>query len=376
MFSIWERQSFQEEIDLIVVGGGVTGLFTALHYQRRFPTHRVCVLERGPHPSGASVKNAGFACFGSPSEILADIDAEGLDAAIFRVEERWLGLQEMRAELGDSNIGFEPTGGHELYAEGDPLYTRVADRFDELNGSLLPIFNRSAYEWRTSQKGDLGLNTGHIASTSLEGPIDTGAMMRTLLSKTTAMGVDVRFQQDVTEVTSDGEHAVIRVSTGHAMKARFAVVATNGYTRDLFPSIDVIPGRGQVLLTSVVPGLRLKGTFHINEGYYYFRDYKGRVMLGGGRHLDKVGETTTNDAITPLIQDSLERILREVILTDQAFTIEQRWSGVMGFRAHGKTPMIEHLSPRVIVAAGLSGMGIAIGTRVAQKAVALLATSR
>ena len=376
MFSIWEQQSFQEEIDLIVVGAGITGLFTALHYQRRFPTHRVRLLERGPHPAGASVKNAGFACFGSPSEILADIDAEGLDAALSRVEERWLGLQEMRAELGDENIGFESTGGHELFAEGDALYNRVADRFDELNRSLLPIFSQPAYEWRTTRKSDLGLNTGHIARTALEGPIDTGAMMRTLLNKTIAMGVDVRFQQTVTELVSEGDTALIRLSDGNAMKASFVVVATNGYTSSLFPGIDVVPGRGQVLLTSAVPGLRLKGTFHMNEGYYYFRDYRGRVMLGGGRHLDKVGETTTDDAITPLIQGSLERILREVILPDCDFTVERRWSGVMGFRTQGKTPMIEHLSPRIIIAAGLSGMGIAIGTRVAQKAVELVATSR
>ena len=111
----------------------------------RCPVHRnvahprhLCWYWRGPYPSGASVKNAGFACFGSPSELLADIEKEGLDMALARVEMRWEGLLNLRAELGDYQIGFEPTGGHEVYRTHDALYTRVLEKFDALNDSLLP----------------------------------------------------------------------------------------------------------------------------------------------------------------------------------------------------------------------------------------------
>ena len=374
MFSIWERSSFLTEPHLAVVGAGITGLCTALHYKRKFPAHRVVVLERGLYPSGASVKNAGFACFGSPSEILADIDAEGADTAIARVEERWLGLRELRAELGDGPIGFEPTGGHELFAQGDPLYNRVADRFDELNRTLSPVFGQPVYEWRDHLKGDMDLRTGHVAFTGLEGPLDSGALMRTLLDKVREAGVEVRFGMPVAAVENGSSDVLIAFGQGIApVRAAQAVIATNGYTDQLLPGIDVKPARGQVLLTSPVPGLRLKGTFHADEGYYYFRDFNGRVLLGGGRHLDKAGETTTEDAVTPLIQDALERLLREVILPGKSFTIEHRWSGVMGFRSEGKTPLVERIAPRVVVAAGLSGMGVAIGIRVARKAADLAA---
>ena len=374
MFSIWERTGFLAEPHLAVVGAGITGLCTALHYQRRFPTHRVTVLERGPHPSGASVKNAGFACFGSPSEILADIDAEGAETAMARVRERWLGLQELRAELGDDRIGFEPTGGHELFAEGDALYNRVADRFDELNRTLSPVFGRPVYEWRDQVKGDMGLRAGHIAFTGLEGPLDSGALMRALLALVREAGVEVRFGNAVTRVEGGTTQVILGMGNGTApVLAQRAVIATNGYAHELFPAIDIRPARGQVLLTRPIPGLRLKGTFHADEGYYYFRDYQGRILLGGGRHLDKAGETTTEDAVTPLIQEALERMLHEVILPGQAFTIEHRWSGVMGFRGQGKSPLVERTGPRVVVAAGLSGMGVAIGIRVARKAGELIA---
>ena len=373
MFSIWEQRSFLAEPHLAVVGAGLTGLFTALHYKRRFPAHRVLVLERGPHPSGASVKNAGFACFSSPSEILADIDGEGADTAVARVEERWLGLQELRAELGDDRIGFELSGGHELFAEGDALYNRVADRFDELNRTLSPVFGRPVYEWRDQAKGDMGLRTGHIAFTDLEGPLDTGALMRTLLDKVRSVGVEVRFGHEVKVIDLDDTGVLLDIAGHEPVRAENMVLATNGYTAALLPEVDVVPARGQVLLTSPIPGLRLKGTFHANEGYYYFRDYQGRVLLGGGRHLDKAGETTTDDAVTPMIQEALERMLREVILPGQPFSIEHRWSGVMGFRRQGKTPLVERTAPRIVVAAGLSGMGVAIGIRVAKKAADMVA---
>ena len=384
MFSIWEQRSFLAEPHLAVVGAGITGLFTALHYKRRFPAHRVVVLERGPHPSGASVKNAGFACFGSPSEILADMDAEGTDTAVARVEERWLGLQELRTELGDDRIGFERTGGHELFAEGDALYNRVADRFDELNRTLSPVFGRPVYEWRNQVKGDMGLRTGHVAFTDIEGPLDTGRMMRTLLDKVREAGVEVRFGHPVDAIDLDDSGVLLNIAGGNdPVRTEYVVLAMNGYTGDLLPEAGIIPARGQVLLTSPIPGLRLKGTFHADEGYYYFRDYEGPayagasagkcVLLGGGRHLDKPGETTTKDAVTPMIQEALERMLREVILPDQPFTITHRWSGVMGFRTHGRTPLVERAARRIVVAGGLSGMGVAIGIRVAKKAADLIA---
>ncbi len=357
---------------MVVVGAGITGTFAALHYQRRHPRHRVLLLERGPHPSGASVRNAGFACFGSPSEVLADIDDEGADTAVARVAERWQGLQDLRQELGDAHIGYTPCGGYEVFHAGDPLYNRVAHRFDELNEALRPVFGGPVYAWRDAALADLGMKAGHLAFTPLEGSVDSGVMMRSLHARAAGAGVVVRTGSPVRALHMQ-EHPVRAVmEKGGTILAHRMIVATNGYLRELLPSLDVLPARGQVLVTAPIPGLRLRGTFHATEGYHYFRELNGRVLLGGGRHLDKAGETTTADGTTPLIQQDLERLLREVILPGRSFTVELRWSGVMGFRSHGKSPLIERIAPHAVVAAGLSGMGVAIGTRVARTAVDLL----
>lgn len=372
MLSIWERTSYADRWHLVVVGGGITGAFTALHYQRRHPQHRVLVLERGLFPHGATVRNAGFACFGSPSEILADIDAEGEEAALIRVEERWRGLRALRAELGDAAIGFEPCGGYEVFHAADHLYKRVAERFDALNAALRPIFNGPAYEWQDGRAGDLGLRAEHLAFTPLEGAVDSGRLLRALHARTAGSGVVIRLGCAVAALGMDDRGPQLTMEHGEVLTTERLVLATNGYTRQLLPGTDIRPARGQVLVTHPIPGLRLHGTFHANEGYHYFRHLGDRVLLGGGRHLDVVGETTTQEGVTDLIQADLERLLREVILTGQDWSVDMRWSGVMGFRANGKQPLVERIGPGTVVAAGLSGMGVAIGHRVAAQAVDLV----
>ncbi|MBK8338518.1 MAG: FAD-binding oxidoreductase [Flavobacteriales bacterium] len=373
MYSIWEQRSFLARPDLAVVGAGLVGLFAALHAKRLHPGWKVVVLERGPHPSGASVRNAGFACFGSPSELLADIAAEGEAAALHRVEERWKGLLELRADMGDAAIGFEPSGGHEIYGVDDPLYNRVAEGFDRLNGLLAEITGPKTFRWLPDGPARFGLaRTAHMVRTDLEGPVDTGRMMRSLLAKVSEAGVEVHFGQDLQRLENAAEGVDLVLGGGHTLRARQVLVATNGYVRQLLPDLDVEPARGQVLLTEPVSGLKLKGTFHAQEGYFYFRDFDGRVLLGGGRHLDKAGERTWEDGTTPRIMEALEDLLRTTILPNQNVAIAHRWSGVMGFRAQGKEPLVARIAPSVVVAAGLSGMGVAIGVRVARRAVGLV----
>jgi gamma-glutamylputrescine oxidase len=372
MKSVWEERSFGRKADLLVVGAGITGLFTAWHYGKQHPGHRVVVLEAGLHPSGASVKNAGFACFGSPGQLLRDLDEEGEAVALTRVEERWLGLQELRETLGDAGLGLELVGGHELFRSGDPQYEQVAARLDMLNDKLHGIFGRTVFSWADERIAAQGMRAGHLVWNSLEGAVDSGLLMRTLLGMVQAQGVELRFGAKVAHWEDEGRGVRLRMMSNEVVQGHRAVIATNGYTRELVPSTDIAPGRGQVVLTSPIPGLPLRGTFHMDEGYWYFRHFGDRVLLGGGRHLDKEGESTVEEGTTPRIQEALLDLLRTVIVPGREFHIAQRWSGVMGFRANGGPPVVQHLTPNVVLAAGLGGIGVAIGIRVARRAAAMV----
>jgi glycine/D-amino acid oxidase-like deaminating enzyme len=196
-------------------------------------------------------------------------------------------------------------------------------------------------------------------------------MMAALLMKVQAAGVLVRPNSAVVGLDDGSARVRIALDNGEWIDAAQVIVATNGYTNALLPDVDVRPARGQVLLTAPVPGPKLKGTFHYDEGFVYFRDLNGCILLGGARNLDIVGETTTEEGTTPLIQGELERILKEVILPGITIPIAKRWSGTMAMGS-SKGPLVERISPRVGMAVRMGGMGVAIGIRVARKAAALV----
>jgi glycine/D-amino acid oxidase-like deaminating enzyme len=261
-----------------------------------------------------------------------------------------------------------------VFHRSDDLYKRVAEGFDGLNAALRPIFGGTVYEWQDQRIGDLGLRADHLAFTALEGAVDSGRLMRALHARVAGAGTLIRHGCAVRDWGTEADGTWLELDSGERIAAERMVIATNGYAAELLPEADVRPARGQVLLTHPIPGLALNGTFHATEGFHYFRHLGDRVLLGGGRHLDVAGETTTADGITDLIQADLERLLRDMILPGRSWSVEMRWSGVMGFRAHGKEPLVKRMAPGVVVAAGLSGMGVAIGHRVAERAAELLET--
>ena len=118
-FSFWEQDSWFSNVDFTVIGSGITGLNCAWELQKKHPKAKVLVLERGLLPNGASTKNAGFACFGSLSEILDDLNSHSEEEVVKLVEKRVKGLQLLRENLGDENIGYEAKGGYELFTKED-----------------------------------------------------------------------------------------------------------------------------------------------------------------------------------------------------------------------------------------------------------------
>src|SRR3954469_17949439 len=113
MLSYWEKQSLLN-YDIIIIGSGIVGLSAALSLKEKNASKRVLVLERAILPTGASTKNAGFACIGSLTEILDDLSYMSQEDVLRLVELRFKGLQRLRSRLGDKNIGYAENGSYEL----------------------------------------------------------------------------------------------------------------------------------------------------------------------------------------------------------------------------------------------------------------------
>jgi glycine/D-amino acid oxidase-like deaminating enzyme len=366
--SYWEHKLLSEPRDLIIIGAGIVGLMTALHYKQKHPKHSVLILERGALPDGASTKNAGFACFGSAGEILSDLKTQTPESVWETVKMRYEGLGLLRQLLGDTAIKYQALGGYEVF-ENQESYESVNEQLVTLNKQMFQTIGNSCYVANCENKYGLAKHVKLIKN-NLEGQIDTGLMMRVLLEKIQNLGVEIQYGAQVKGVVSQVHTAVVESSfcthTGSNV-----VVATNGFASTLLPTINVLPARAQVVVTKPIVNLAIKGSFHFNEGYYYFRNIDGRVLFGGGRNLDKATESTFENGYTDLVQDSLEKYLRKLILPNQSFEIERRWSGIMGLGPE-KKPIIQYCSNRVLAVVRMGGMGLAIGSKVGQKAASML----
>jgi gamma-glutamylputrescine oxidase len=374
LLSYWEKQSFLQGFDVAVVGGGLVGLTAAIFTRRLRPQARVLVLERDVLPNGASTKNAGFACFGSVSELMEQEKRGGTAALLSVVRYRWEGLRLLRDLLGDAAIGYEPLGGFELFRDEEAaLAADCRAQLDYYNQLLAPVIGEpEIFRVADQRRAGFGFAGVHsILENVAEGALDTGRLMHALLRLAWQEGVVVLHGVPVTALESGPAAVQLRTPLAD-IEAGQVLLATNAFSRQFFPDLDVTPGRGQVLVTAPVPGLQLPGTFHYDRGYYYFRSLPGgRLLLGGGRHLDFAAEATTEPGLTPLVQQRLEQLLREVILPGRDVAIEHRWSGVMGF-GQELEPFIGALAPGIFGALRCNGMGVAMGARSGQRAADLL----
>jgi glycine/D-amino acid oxidase-like deaminating enzyme len=375
MLSFWEQESYIKA-NYIVVGGGITGLSTAIEIKEKRPSARVLVLERGLFPSGASTRNAGFACFGSLTELMVDRQAMGPERALQLVEERWRGLQKLRRRLGDSRIGYHQWGGYELIRDEEK---DCLAQIEALNEWLYPLFRQPIFSERKEMLSLFGFSRQRVQTliyNPLEGQVHTGQLIQALAACARAAGVEVLTGVQVDRIEEEGSG--VRVAALDPVRnsevpfmAEKVAICTNAFARQFLPHLELQPGRGQVLLTAPVDGLPFRGTFHLEEGYYYFRNIGNRIMLGGGRNLDFKTETTTHISLNNSIQEALDSLLQEVILPGRPVAVEQRWAGIMAF-GPVKEPVIHQQGKRIAVGVRLGGMGVAIGSRLAERLAALL----
>ncbi|MGB5693123.1 MAG: FAD-binding oxidoreductase [Flavobacteriaceae bacterium] len=366
--SYWEYKTWLANVDYTVVGSGIVGLNCALALRKKHPHAKILVLEKGILPQGASTKNAGFACYGSISEILSDLKDHTEEEVFELVKMRWEGIGLLREMLGDKALEYEQHGGHEIFAKSNTeKYERCLQKHHEVNRLLQPIFGQNAFE-QQKNSFDFGNIKDHYLVNRLEGQIDTGKMMNALLQKAILEGITVLNSVSLMKFEALSEGVELQTDQ-FDFKTNKLFIATNGFA-PLILEEDIVPARAQVLITKPMQHLHIKGTFHMDEGFYYFRNIDNRLLLGGGRNMDLEGERTSEFGLTDKIQDKLEFLLREVILPGKNFEIERRWSGIMGVGSQ-KRPILKHLNDHVFCGIRLGGMGIAIGSFVGKSLAGL-----
>ncbi len=365
-YSFWEKQSFSQ-YDYIIVGGGIVGLSAALSIREKHPSASVLLLERNFLPTGASTKNAGFACFGSATEIFDDLQNMSEQEVFELVQMRCNGLQLLRARLGDKAIDLKKYGGYELISENE-LY--IIPQLTRINAIIEPLFREPVFRVNDDKIRRFKFRkVRHIVENPFEAQIDTGKMMRELMLLALSKKIEIKNGVEVTGWDDSGTMVSVELKNiDFELKSRKVIVCTNAFASTLLPDIDMYPGRGQVLITKPLEDLPFKGVFHFNKGYFYFRNFGRRVIFGGGRNKFLSQETTDTFGCTQNVLDLLKQKLQEIILPGQSFEIEQVWSGIMAF-GKDKQPVLRQVSNNVYAAVRLGGMGVAIGSILGEKLV-------
>lgn len=356
--SYWEIKSYLTNVDYTIIGSGIVGLNCALQLKEKFPKANILILERGILPQGASTKNAGFACFGSLSEIIDDLNSHSEDEVFNLVKKRLDGLYLLRKTLSDKAMDYRQFGGYELFSNSDSeLYETCLANKGTINSLLFPLFKEDVFSFKNNSF-EFETIQPQLNFNKFEGQIDTGKMMMTLTDLVLHKGIRILNSVSVGGFQEANDSVHIKTNQ-FEFKTKKLLIATNGFAKQLMNE-EVQPARAQVLITKPIENLHLKGTFHLDKGYYYFRNIDDRILFGGGRNLDFKGEETTEMAETELIQNKLEELLKTTILPNTPFEVEHRWSGIMGVGSQ-KKPIVKQMSNNVYCGVRLGGMGVAIG---------------
>ena len=361
--SYWEKQEFIEQIDVAIVGSGIVGMTTALALKRTHSDLKVVILERGYLPTGASTKNAGFTCFGSPTELMDDLKSINEAEVWETVAMRYEGLKRLFELVPPKQMNYDACGSWDLLRDNQML---EPDFIAYLNQEIKRITGQeSCYRLDTDKihsSGFTGFTSAYL--NRLEGSIHTNLLVDQLHQRCVTAGVKFLYQTEVKAVEPNDSSVQLETSHG-VISGKKVVICTNGFAKQLLP-VEVEPARAQVLVTSAIPNLKARGTFHFDHGYYYFRNVGDRILLGGGRNLDFHAENTVDMKPTEHIQEALISLLKTNILPAQTFHIEYQWAGTMGV---GKTkqPLVKKLHKNLIIGVRMGGMGVAIGSLIGEQ---------
>jgi gamma-glutamylputrescine oxidase len=373
--SFWEQQ-WLKNTDILVIGSGIVGLQSARHLKLQWPHREVWVIDRAPVSLGASTRNAGFACFGSMGEILDDIERTDEQTAFALYEKRFSGLKQLLADFGETAIGYEKTGGYEVFKpEATAECEHLVANIDRVNSALKDITGENPFQLKSTAKMGMKVLENGIY-TPLEGMVQTHLLYKKVYDAAVASGV--RVLGGLTALPPEKlDSGKWRVNTheGYTLDAQTLVVCTNGYAAQLLPELEVMPARGQVLVTSAIAGLYWRGLMHADKGYIYFRSLGTRILIGGGRNLDFDGETTPELNTTEAITQYLLKYLQEVVVPGEKFEITHQWAGTMGMHQN-RTPIVRRIDAGLYACVRMGGMGVALSAMVSRELALLVKETR
>lgn len=372
--SYWERESFLNRFDTLVVGAGIAGLSAAIELKEKLPQLEIAVLERSWLSDGASSKNAGFACFGSISEFIDDLQDIPFNEVVELAVRRYRGIEKLISVYGVDALKLEWNGGHEVFfKEDEESFNGCVERVEAFNEAFEGKLGIRPYEVLKVNTFQGMTNLCGVISNKFEGGLNTGAMLKCMRNRAFHLGIQVFNGVEITGYSEQEDEIFLQSSAGN-WKTKRVAFCTSAFHSHLFSDLKMSSKRNQVIVTKPIDGLMLNGTFHHHKGYNYFRNIDGRILMGGMRHLFPNTENTNIQGNTKELVDALNDFIQTKIHTFSAIEIDLAWSGILGV-GFDERPVVKQISNRVFVGARLGGIGVAIGSLIGEELAAIITDS-
>ena len=352
-------QCLKSEIraDVCVVGGGFTGLSTALHLAQS--GYKVAILEAQRIGFGASGRNGGQVSGGQR------MDQEGLEAILGdeHAKELWDISQQsvdlvrnLSSDMEDCGVvdGIIHTAHRKRYVKEEHAYTdhlRKKYGYDKIQNLSLEethhLVNSPAYFG-----GTLDMGAGHI---------DPLRYALGLARKCINLGVEIYEQSKVINVKS-GDTAKIKTQNG-SISAKFVVLACNGYLGRLNTRVAarVMPINNFIIATEPMSEdaqeALIKNNHAVADSKFvvnYFRFSPDRRLLFGGS--ESYGYKFPRD-----IAAAVRKPMLEIYPQLKNTRIDYAWGGTLGITMN-RMPHFERIDGNILSASGYSGHGVAMAT--------------
>lgn len=372
--SYWERETFLENCDVVVVGAGIAGLSAAIELKKMQPILRVSVLEKSWLSDGASSKNAGFACFGSISEFVDDLKDMTFEEVVALAVRRFRGVEKLVKEYSEDVLKLDWNGGHELFFQEDELnFKECCNYVERFNDSFETIIGIRPYTILFEREFQGIQNLVGVISNNYEGGLNTGSMLTAMRNLALSIGVQIFHGVEVFGYSSSQNEIIVESSVGNWKVKRLAF-CTSSFHSHLFEDLQMSSKRNQVIVTRPISDLKLNGTFHHQQGFNYFRNIDGRILMGGMRHQFQNTESTNLQGNTNEVVRALTNFLQSKIHTTSQIEIDLAWSGILGV-GKDERPVVKEVEENIFVGVRLGGIGVAIGSLIGEELAVLIDSS-
>ncbi|HEU5007216.1 MAG TPA: FAD-binding oxidoreductase [Jatrophihabitantaceae bacterium] len=366
-------------VDVAIVGGGFTGLWTAYYLQALDPSLTIAVLEAEVAGFGASGRNGGW-CSALYPVSAATLAAEaGPEAAThqYRAMRGAVGevVRVAKAEQIDADIA---VGGTIVLARSQTQLARAKDEAREAAeyGLDVHLLDAADAHSRLNATDVLGATyTPHCAA------IQPAKLVRGLADVVATRGARIHEQTRVTAI----EPGIVHTQHGD-VRAKTVVRATEGYTARLPGSRRALaPVYSLIIATEPLPdsvwdeiGLRERETFsdHRHLIIYGQRSADGRMVFGGrGAPYHFASRIRPDYDRVPRVFAALERTLGELFPVLRGATITHRWGGPLGIARDWHASVGLDRDTGLAWAGGYVGDGVST-TNLAGRTLADLITGR